>query len=97
MTKLNEEIKRTTLGEAVRYYTENAPRGEYVLIIDGTDALSPEDRPVKEMSTQEQSLSDEERVAYYEGTGLSRMDAIKAAAKDIGVSKSELYRKLNLK
>ena len=37
ITKLNEEIKRTTLGEAVAYYSANEPRGEFVLLVGGTD------------------------------------------------------------
>lgn len=97
MTKLNEEIMRTTLEGAIRHYEENAPRGEYVLVIEGTDALSPELRPQKKDEAWFASLSDEEHVAHYEAEGLSRMDAIKAAAKDLSISKSELYRKLNLK
>ena len=97
MTKLNEEIMRTTLKGAVEYYEENAPRGEYVLILEGTDALSPECRPQKEESAWYASLSHEAHVAAYEAKGLSRMDAIKSAAKDLGLSKSELYKELNCK
>ncbi len=93
MTKRNEEIMRTTLSCAIAYYEENAPRGEYVLIIEGEDELPPELRPKEEAWFE--GLSDEEHVARYESRGLSRMDAIKAAAKDLGISKSELYRRLN--
>ena len=90
LTKLNEEIKRTTLGEAVAFYSANEPRGEYVLIVEG---FSGEviDEDVQEML----SLSPEEHVAKYEAEGMSRMDAIKRAAKDRGMSKSELYKILN--
>jgi len=97
MTKLNEQIMRTTLENAVAYYEENAPRGEYVLIVEGTDALAPECRPRKEDAAWFASLSHGEHVAAYEAKGLSRMDAIKAAAKDLGLSKSELYKELNCK
>lgn len=92
MTKLNEEIMRVTIEEAVRYYEENAPRGEYVLVIEGAD---PSLRPKAEEGSLFASLSCEEHVAHYEAQGLSRMDAIKAAARDLGISKSELYRKLH--
>ena len=37
LTKLHEEIKKTTLGEAVAFYRENDPRGEYVLVLAGAD------------------------------------------------------------
>ena len=90
LTKLNEEIKRTTLGEAVAFYSANEPRGEYVLIVEG---FSGEviDEGVQEML----SLPPEEHVAKYEAEGMARMDAIKRAAKDRGMSKSELYKILN--
>ncbi len=88
MTKLNEEIMRTSLASAVVYYGENQPRGEYVLILaGGTDSPTAKDSPV--------FSSPEEHVVHYEKQGLSRMDAIKAAAKDMGISKSELYKKLH--
>lgn len=92
MTKRNEEIMRTTLSAAVAYYEEVAPRGEYVLILEGEDALPEDQRPKEEAWYA--ALSKEEHVAAYEAKGLSRMDAIKAAAKDLGVSKSTLYRTL---
>ncbi len=92
LTKLNEEIIRTTTGAAFEYYTQNAPRGEYVLIIEGTEEAGicavSEDNALL-------SLAPEEHVAHYEREGLSRMDAIKRAAKDRGMTKSELYKILN--
>lgn len=86
LTKLNEEIKRTTLGEAVEFYSSNEPRGEYVLIVEGA--------AVTELDSDLCSLSPEEHVEYYAGLGMSRMDAMKKAAKDRGMSKSELYKLL---
>ena len=85
MTKLNEEIIRTTLSEAVSMYCEKSPKGEYVLVVEGGihDTISadwPEDP--------------EEHVKKYESAGLSRMDAIKAAAKERGVPKGTLYKQL---
>ena len=87
ITKLNEEIKRTTLGEAVAFYSVNEPRGEYVLVLEGFSGESLSDEV-----TELLSLSPEEHVAKYENDGLARMDAIKKAAKDRGMSKSELYK-----
>lgn len=84
LTKLNEEAHRTTLSEAVQFYREKEPRGEYVLVIEGGSGKS-DDNPLL-------SLSPEDHVAHYEAAGLKRMDAIKAAAKDRGMSKSELYK-----
>ena len=91
LTKLNEEVVRTTLGKANEYYAENEPRGEYVLILEGAAEAGVavgNENPLL-------SLSPEEHVAHYENEGLKRMDAIKAAAKDRGMSKSDLYKILN--
>ena len=87
LTKLNEEAERTTLADAVRLYKEKEPRGEYVLVLEGGCGKVKEENPLI-------SLSPEEHVAHYEGLGMKRMDAIKAAAKDRGMSKSELYKLL---
>ena len=90
LTKRNEEILRTTLAEAVVHYEAQEPRGEYVLIIGGGSAPQTDDGVAAR-----QALSPAEHVAYYESTGLSRMDAIKAAAKERGMPKNELYRLVN--
>lgn len=90
LTKLNEEIKRTTLGEAVAFYGSNEPRGEYVLIVEGFSG-----EVVSEEKMELLSLSPEDHVEHYIAEGLSRMDAIKRAARDRGMTKSELYKILN--
>jgi len=85
MTKLNEEIIRTTVSEAVEMYKEKNPRGEYVLVLEGG---------LKEDKSEEYPSDPEEHVKMYEAQGMKRMDAIKAAAKDRGVSKGVLYKEL---
>ena len=87
LTKLNEETERTNLDGAVSIYKEREPRGEYVLVVEGGSAGANEDNPLL-------SLSPEEHVAHYENLGMKRMDAIKAAAKDRGMSKSDFYKNL---
>lgn len=89
LTKINEQTMRATLGEAVRYYEENEPRGEYVLVVEGGDG-------VYKASCAEDltALTPEEHVARYEADGMARMAAIKAAARDRGMTKSELYKLL---
>ncbi len=86
LTKLNEEVLRMTLSGAVAHYKENAPRGEYVLIIEGSNEV--------EQDAFWQTMTAEEHVAYYQDAGLSRMDAIKKAARDRGIGKSVLYGEL---
>lgn len=84
LTKLNEEVLRLTLGQAVAYYEAQEPRGEYVLVLEGADpAAAPRFW---------EGLSIPAHVAHYEGEGLSRKEAIKAAARDRGVPKNEVYQ-----
>ena len=90
LTKRNEEILRTTLGGAIAHYRENAPRGEYVLIVAGGSGSRAE-----ETASPLLALSPADHVAYYEKQGVARMDAIKKAAKERGMPKNELYRLLH--
>lgn len=88
LTKKNEEIMRTTLSEAISYYEENAPRGEYVLVVDGSaEKRSEDDCFWKDMSI-------EEHVSFYIGNGMSKMNAIKLCSKDRGVHKSIIYKEI---
>ena len=87
LTKLNEDTERTTLEGAIKTYKEREPRGEYVLVIEGGTMNESEDNPLL-------SLSPEEHVSHYEKLGMKRMDAIKTAAKDRGMSKSDFYKLL---
>ena len=88
LTKLNEEVLRLTLAEAVAYYEENAPRGEYVLVVEGA---VEGDSPDEAFWT---ALSIPDHVAYYVEQGMTKKDAIKAAAKDRGVPKNEVYQQV---
>lgn len=86
LTKLNEEIERTNLASAIALYDLKEPRGEYVLILEGADEAG-----VAIADTEKSTLPPEERVEKYVSEGLSKMDAIKKVAKELGVSKSEIY------
>ena len=90
LTKINEEIMRTTLAEASRYYEANEPRGEYVLIVEGSsgEIISDEVAALN-------SLSPGEHIEKYIAEGMTKMDAIKRAARDRGMTKSELYKIIN--
>ncbi len=82
LTKLHEEVVRTTLGQAAAYYTENPPRGEFVLIVAGAQ---PEEVPVA--STADAAT----RVAELMAQGLSRKDAVKQTAKELDMPKNAVY------
>lgn len=85
LTKINEEANQMKLSEAIGFYTENKPRGEFVLIIEGA-----EDAPVTEFD-----MSIREHVEKYIAEGMTKMDAIKAAAKDRNLPKSTVYAEVN--
>ena len=86
MTKLHEEVVRTTIREAI----ELEPRGEYVLVIEGAD---PE-KLQAETAARFDELSLEEHVQSYIDQGLDRKEAMKAAAKDRGLSRRDVYNAL---
>ena len=82
LTKLHEEVVRTTLAEALERYTENPPKGEFVLIVAGA---KPEE---KEIPSETDAAA---RLAELIAQGLSRKDAVKQAAKELGLSKNAVY------
>ena len=89
-TKIHENVRRTTIAEAVAYYHANEPKGEFVLVIEGAD---PQKKKKEEQASWE-TLSLKEHVALYEKQGMDRKDAMKAAAKDRGLSKRDVYQEL---
>ena len=87
LTKKNEEVLRLTLGDAVEYYEQNVPRGEYVLIVEGSNKKAQSECFFENMTI-------EEHVNFYISNGLSKMDAIKSCAKDRGVHKNIIYKEI---
>ena len=82
LSKLHEEVRRTTLGQAVHWYEENQPKGEFVLVVRGAE-------PVEEQeATLEDGLA---RVEALRAGGASLKDAVKQAARELDLSKNELY------
>ena len=82
LSKLHEEVRRTTLGQALAYYRDNTPKGEFVLVVRGAE-------PQGEV---EASLEDGlALVDRLRGEGLSLRDAVKQAARELGLSRNQLY------
>ncbi len=90
LTKKFEEANPTTIEDAISFYKENEPRGEYVLVIEGK-SLDEQDQE-KRMSWQEMSVQD--HMKYYEDAGVPHKDAMKKVAADRGVGKREIYQAL---
>lgn len=90
LTKKFETIMPTTLSEAISFYEENEPKGEYVLVLEGKSLEVRKEEKQKEW----QQLSIEEHMAFYEEQGIDRKEAMKKVAKDRGLSKRDVYQYL---
>lgn len=90
LTKKFETVFPTTLEEALTYYEENEPKGEYVLVVEGKSR--------RELLESEQAkwedMSIEEHMNFYEEQGIDRKSAMKLVAADRGVSKRDIYQAL---
>ena len=84
LTKLHEEIVRTTLGEAAERYQTEPPKGEFVLVVRGAEPREEPEATLEDGLDRVRALREEE--------GLSLRDAVKRAAKELGLSRNELYR-----
>lgn len=82
LTKIHEEVKIMTVSEAEKYYEINAPRGEFVLVIEGK---APEEK--KEFSLEDALLLVNEKIS----DGMKVNQACKEVALSTGISKSVLY------
>lgn len=88
MTKIHEEVIRTTLSGAIEHFSINEPRGEFVLVVEGAD-----ENAANNDAESGTDLSGEELVKMYMDMGMTRPEAVKRAAKETGISRSELYKK----
>lgn len=90
LTKIYENAEQTTFSAATRYFLENDPKGEYVLVIEGI--------PREELTAKEQAkwdtLTISEHMEQYLSQGLNKKEAMKQVAKDRGVPKREIYQQL---
>ncbi|MCQ2418294.1 MAG: 16S rRNA (cytidine(1402)-2'-O)-methyltransferase [Clostridia bacterium] len=81
LTKLHEQVQRMTLKEAVDFYAENEPRGEYVLVVEGAAEVQEEVSETDALSLVRSLIE----------RGISKKDAVKQVAKETGISKNALY------
>lgn len=85
LTKIHEEVLRMTLTEAVQYYADKSPRGEYVLVLDGVQRQT-------EAFTLEDAVSLAER---YLSEGMSSSASAKLSAKETGIPKNQIYQAMH--
>jgi len=83
ITKKYEEVLKLTIEEALTYYNENSPRGEYVLVISGGDKAV--------IASAWDNLTLSEHVEMYVAEGIAKKEAIKLVAKDRNLPKREVY------
>ena len=82
LTKLHEEVVRTTLGEALERYRETPPKGEFVLVVAGAKPVVEEKPTTMDALNRVQALMD---------AGLSRKDAVKQTAQELGLPRNQVY------
>lgn len=86
LTKIYEEVIRTTVSGAIEYYKDKTPKGEYALIIEGyNEEAALEEITIEEAAEQAQKLISE---------GMKAVDACKETAKATGFKKSDIYSRL---
>lgn len=90
LTKKFEDIRRTTIEDAISYYEINEPKGEFVLVIEGKN---PSELLEEERSSWEE-LSIEEHVSLYVEQGVDKKTAMKKVAENRGISKRDVYKEL---
>jgi 16S rRNA (cytidine1402-2'-O)-methyltransferase len=83
ITKYHERTDRLKLSQAVAQFESEEPRGEYALVLRGAE----------EQKASYEGITIEEHVKKYISQGLPKKEAVKQAAKDRGVHKSEIYSK----
>ena len=86
ITKIHEEVKRTTLEDAIKYYDENSPKGEFVLVLEGASVNEEQ----KELTIEDAVELAREKM----DEGLSASDAAKFAANASKLKKGDIYREL---
>lgn len=90
LTKKFETVFPTTLENALQYYEENEPRGEYVLVMEGK-SLTQKKQEQQESFAQ---MPIEEHMKIYEAQGIDHKEAMKLVAKERGISKRDVYQYL---
>ena len=87
ITKLHEECLVTSLDDAIKFYEENYPKGEYVLVVAGKSDEQERCETIEKFA----SLTVKEHVDMLISDGLTKKDAIKQASMERGVSKRDIY------
>lgn len=88
LTKLHEEILRMKISDAIDYYSNNNPRGEYVIVVSG----KPVSEVIEEKRSKWENMTIKEHILKYMDEGYTKKEAVKKTAKERELSKSEVYK-----
>lgn len=90
LTKKFEEVRKAPLEELLAFYKENAPKGEFVIIVEGADGTALRQEEIA--GYEKMPLT--EHMALYTHKGMTEKEAMKQVAKDRGLSKRDIYAQL---
>ncbi len=93
LTKKYENVFKTNLLDAIQYFKNNDPKGEYVLVIEGADENEVLNRQQEEIA----NISIKEHLEQYLSMGMDIKEAMKKVAKDRGISKRDVYNEVKIK
>ena len=90
LTKKHETVMQSTFEDLLGYYDDKEPKGECVIVIEGKSR----EEIIEEEKEQWREMSLEEHMEFYLSQGISKKEAMKAVAKDLGIPKRDVYQKL---
>lgn len=93
LTKKYEEVLAFSVSEARQYFEQTEPKGEMVVLVEGIS----EEAVREESARQWESVSLQEHMQHYTAAGMSEKDAMKAVARDRGVSRRDIYEELKIR
>ncbi|MBS5793845.1 MAG: 16S rRNA (cytidine(1402)-2'-O)-methyltransferase [Clostridiales bacterium] len=93
LTKKHENVFKASLLEALKYFEENTPKGEYVLVLEGVNENEVLNKEKEEIN----NISIKEHLEQYLSTGMDIKEAMKKVAKDRGISKRDVYNEIKIK
>ena len=87
---MHETVQQMTLSQAIEYYGQTPPKGEYVMVIEGISHKELEKQSIQEW----EKITIQEHMDIYLSQGMDKKEAMKAVAKDRGISKRDVYQQL---
>lgn len=93
LTKKHENVFKASLLEALKYFEESTPKGEYVLVLEGANGNEVLNKEKEEIN----NISIKEHLEQYLSTGMDIKEAMKKVAKDRGISKRDVYNEIKIK